>query len=146
MREEPVLLVVGSMESSSTTISNAVAAGAGAGIAVGIDVGVPVGIPVVVPVGASVGMSVGGSVVTHLESTHALSGEQHMLIGLPIKSSSQIPPGGTHVFMSLGSMQYSESGWGVPAQPGTLPLPSQSYQQTNPPAQSSSESLRRNYV
>ena len=128
---------------SSSTISDVFAAGADVGIIVGIPVGIPVVVPVGMSVGMPVGVSVGGSVVTHLESTHALSGEQQMLAGSLVAPSSQISPGGTHVFISLGSMQYSESGWGVPAQPGTLPLPSQSYQQTNPAAQSSSESLRR---
>ena len=33
----------------------------------------------------------------HLESTHALSGEQHSLMGSPASSTSQIPPGETHV-------------------------------------------------
>ena len=130
---------------SSSTISDVFVAGADVGIIVGFPVGIPVVVPVGMSVGIPVGMSVGGSVVTHLESTHALSGEQQMLAGSLVAPSSQISPGGTHVFISLGSMQYSESGWGVPAQPGTLPLPSQSYQQTNPAAQSSSESLHCNH-
>ena len=33
----------------------------------------------------------------HLESTHALSSEQHSLMGSPASSTSQIPPGETHV-------------------------------------------------
>ena len=83
------------------TDSIGIAVGILVGIDVGIDVGILVGIdvgtPVVVPVGMSVGMSVGGSGTTHLESTHTLLDEQHILIGSPISSNSQIPPGGTHV-------------------------------------------------
>ena len=67
------------------------------GILVGIDVGILVGIDVGTPVVVPVGMSVGGSGTTHLESTHTLLDEQHILIGSPISSNSQIPPGGTHV-------------------------------------------------
>ena len=48
-----------------------------------------------------VGIIVGGSVAIHLESTHALLGEQHSLMGSPASSTSQMPPAGTHV-LSLG--------------------------------------------
>ena len=67
------------------------------GDAVGADVGFDVGIVVGIIVGILVGMSVGGSGTTHLESTQTLSGKQHILIGSPMSSNAQIPPGGTHV-------------------------------------------------
>ena len=87
VREELELLT------DSIGIAVGILVGFDVGILVGIDVGTPVGMSVGIPVG----VSVGGSGTTHLESTHTLSGEQHILIGSPISSNSQIPPGGTHV-------------------------------------------------
>ena len=80
------------------------------GIPVGIIVGIGDGFDEGDAVGMPVGIIVGGSVATHLESRHTLSGEQHTLMGSPASSNSQIPPGGTHV-LSLGVWVEVSSPW-----------------------------------